>query len=137
ALKLEETRAVSPAQQVAAYVKDRHLLLILDNFEHLLPAAAARVGALLAGAPRVKILVTSREPLKPPCGAPSGGGGVGGARSRHRRSRRHHPGARRGTLLGACPAYPAGAGADCVGRAHACRAATPARRDPACDADRS
>ena len=63
ALKLGEA-SLSAAQQVAAYMKDRHLLLVLDNFEHLLPLAAARVAALLAGAPRVKVLVTSREPLK-------------------------------------------------------------------------
>jgi len=63
ALRLEEVRAPSPAERVAAYLKDRHLLLILDNFEHLLPAAA-RVAALLAAAPALKVLVTSRELLE-------------------------------------------------------------------------
>jgi predicted ATPase/DNA-binding CsgD family transcriptional regulator len=62
-LGLGETAAFSPAQQVAAYVKDRHLLLVLDNFEHLL-SAATRVTELLVAAPRLKVLVTSREPLK-------------------------------------------------------------------------
>jgi predicted ATPase/DNA-binding CsgD family transcriptional regulator len=64
ALRLEEAApALSPGERVAAYLRDRHLLLILDNFEHLLPAAA-RVAALLAAAPALKVLVTSREPLK-------------------------------------------------------------------------
>jgi len=63
ALKREEAAAaLSPAERVAAYLRDRHLLLVLDNFEHLLPAAA-RVAALLAAAPQLKVLVTSREPL--------------------------------------------------------------------------
>ena len=64
ALKLGESGTLSPAKQVAAYVKGRNLLLVLDNFEHLLPAAAVRIAALLAAAPRVKVLVTSRELLK-------------------------------------------------------------------------
>ena len=62
ALKLEEIPALSPAEHVTAYLRDRHLLLVLDNFEHLLPAAA-RVAELLTAAPQLKVLVTSREPL--------------------------------------------------------------------------
>ena len=64
ALKLGEVGTLSLAQQVAAYARDRHLLLVLDNFEHLLPAGAFWAAALLAEAARVKVLVTSREPLK-------------------------------------------------------------------------
>jgi predicted ATPase len=41
----------------------RALLLILDNFEQLLPAAAL-VADWLAAAPRLKILVTSRAVLR-------------------------------------------------------------------------
>lgn len=41
----------------------RELLLLLDNYEHVL-AAAPLVSALLATAPRLKVLVTSREPLR-------------------------------------------------------------------------
>ena len=62
ALKLDEGDKRSPAESVAAYLRQRTLLLALDNFEHLLPAAA-RVAALLAAAPELKVLVTSREPL--------------------------------------------------------------------------
>jgi predicted ATPase/DNA-binding CsgD family transcriptional regulator len=62
-LKLGDAGKLSAAQQITAYVKTRHLLLILDNFEHLL-SAAVRVKELLAAGPRLKLLVTSREPLK-------------------------------------------------------------------------
>src|SRR5262249_41065554 len=41
----------------------RQALLILDNFERLLPAAAD-IAALLAACPRVKVLSTSRAPLR-------------------------------------------------------------------------
>ncbi|HEY1389222.1 MAG TPA: LuxR C-terminal-related transcriptional regulator [Ktedonobacterales bacterium] len=43
-------------------LRERHLLLILDNFEHVL-AAASCVSDLLAAAPHLKVLTTSREPL--------------------------------------------------------------------------
>ena len=42
---------------------DRRLLLVLDNFEHLLPAASDIAG-LLTQCPRLTMLVTSREPLR-------------------------------------------------------------------------
>lgn len=45
-----------------AYLHERSLLLLLDNFEHLVQVAPL-VGDLLAAAPNVKILVTSREVL--------------------------------------------------------------------------
>ncbi len=44
-------------------LRDRRLLLLLDNFEHLLPAAI-HVAELLATAPHLKVLATSREPLR-------------------------------------------------------------------------
>jgi predicted ATPase len=43
---------------------ERRTLLLLDNAEHLLPAVADRIGALLAAAPSVVLLVTSRERLQ-------------------------------------------------------------------------
>ena len=52
-----------PAQHVTAYLHDKELLLVLDNFEPLMDAAAW-IGQLLAGAPQVKLLVTSQEPLR-------------------------------------------------------------------------
>src|SRR5207248_3646456 len=44
---------------VVAALRDRHLLLLLDNFEHLLPAAPL-VADLLAGCPHLTVLATSR-----------------------------------------------------------------------------
>ena len=44
-------------------LRDRQLLLVLDNFEHLM-GAAALVADLLAVAPRLTVLVTSREVLR-------------------------------------------------------------------------
>lgn len=43
-------------------LRDSHMLLVLDNFEHLL-SAAIHVSELLSAAPHVKVLATSREPL--------------------------------------------------------------------------
>jgi predicted ATPase/DNA-binding SARP family transcriptional activator len=49
--------------ELESYLRDRNLLLALDNLEHLLGAAPA-LGRLLAAAPRLKLLVTSRAPLR-------------------------------------------------------------------------
>lgn len=46
-----------------SYVRDKELLLVLDNFEQV-SAAAPRIANLLLAAPRLKILVTSREVLR-------------------------------------------------------------------------
>lgn len=43
-------------------LRERHLLLVLDNFEHVL-AAAPVISELLATCPRLKVLVTSRASL--------------------------------------------------------------------------
>lgn len=51
-----------PQVQLFSHLRDRRLLLVLDNFEHLL-AGAALVSDLLAAAPGVRLLVTSREVL--------------------------------------------------------------------------
>jgi predicted ATPase len=44
------------------YLRGKQVLLLLDNFEHLL-AAAPQVAELLASCPQLKVLVTSREAL--------------------------------------------------------------------------
>jgi predicted ATPase/class 3 adenylate cyclase/DNA-binding CsgD family transcriptional regulator len=44
-------------------IEDRDLLLVLDNAEHVLDAVAALADAIIASSPRVRVLVTSREPL--------------------------------------------------------------------------
>jgi predicted ATPase/class 3 adenylate cyclase len=46
------------------YLRSRHLLLILDNCEHLIEAVARVADAILLGAPHVRLLATSREPLR-------------------------------------------------------------------------
>jgi predicted ATPase/class 3 adenylate cyclase len=47
---------------LVSYLAERNVLLLLDNFEHLLGAAPA-VSRMLATAPRLSLLVTTREPL--------------------------------------------------------------------------
>ena len=84
-----------PRQPIAAILRDhlrsKHLLLILDNFEHV-GAAAPLVGELLAACPALTVLVTSRAPLniraehqfglealsRSGCGAPVCGARAGG-----------------------------------------------------------
>lgn len=51
--------------QLGAYLHDKACLLILDNYEHLLDGADL-VNQLLAAAPLLKIMVTSRLPLHQP-----------------------------------------------------------------------
>jgi predicted ATPase/DNA-binding CsgD family transcriptional regulator len=53
----------SPVDAVLAHLRDRHLLLILDTCEHLIDACAMFAEAVIARAPRVTMLATSREPL--------------------------------------------------------------------------
>jgi len=45
-------------------LRDYQLLLVLDNVEQILPAAAAQLAELLAACPRLALLVTSRTPLQ-------------------------------------------------------------------------
>ncbi|MFZ4656055.1 MAG: tetratricopeptide repeat protein [Caldilineaceae bacterium] len=52
-----------PKTQLLAYLRAKSLLLVLDNFEHLLDGVAL-VSDLLTTAPGVKVLATSREALK-------------------------------------------------------------------------
>jgi predicted ATPase/class 3 adenylate cyclase/DNA-binding XRE family transcriptional regulator len=62
-LGLHESGGRTLADLVGGYLTDRALLLVLDNFERVLPAAPA-VSALLASCPRLKVLVTSRAVLR-------------------------------------------------------------------------
>jgi predicted ATPase/DNA-binding XRE family transcriptional regulator len=68
----------SATDRVRDYLRGKNLLLVLDNFEHLLRAGAT-VADLLAACHRLKVLVTSRAPLRvhgereflvPPLGVP-------------------------------------------------------------------
>jgi len=49
-------------QSLAAFLAPKEMLLVVDNFEHLM-SAAPQLASLLTAAPRVKALATSREPL--------------------------------------------------------------------------
>ena len=51
------------ADELDERLRERELLLVLDNLEQLVDAAAA-IAALLAAAPRLRILATSRVPLR-------------------------------------------------------------------------
>ena len=53
-----------PMQRLVAALAQRRDLLILDNCEHVVAAAAALTDEVLAGCPDVRVLVTSREPLR-------------------------------------------------------------------------
>jgi non-specific serine/threonine protein kinase len=56
-----------PARElVTDYLLDKHLLLILDNCEHLIGACAELADALLRACPDLSLLTTSREPLDIP-----------------------------------------------------------------------
>ena len=63
ALGLKESGAMPLVDVLRDYLPDKHLLLVLDNFEHVV-AAASQVGELLAACPGVNVLVTSRVPLR-------------------------------------------------------------------------
>lgn len=62
ALDLRDAAQTSSGAALRTFLRDKNLLLVLDNFEHLL-GAAPLVNDLLTRAPRLKILATSREPL--------------------------------------------------------------------------
>jgi predicted ATPase len=62
-LGVTQQPAVTLAESVATALEDRVRLLLLDNCEHVLDAAADLVDAILAQSTTVKILATSRESL--------------------------------------------------------------------------
>ena len=64
ALGIRELPAVAAADALAHALARRQLLLVLDNCEHVIGAAAELCGRLLLGADDVRVLATSREPLR-------------------------------------------------------------------------
>lgn len=62
ALGLTESNPKPPTSRLLAFLRHKELLLLLDNFEQVI-AAASLVAELLAGCPRLRVLVTSRERL--------------------------------------------------------------------------
>jgi predicted ATPase/class 3 adenylate cyclase len=53
-------------QTLCAHLKTRRVLLILDNCEHVIKASATLAAAILKAAPHVRLLASSREPLRAP-----------------------------------------------------------------------
>ncbi|MFD7260749.1 BTAD domain-containing putative transcriptional regulator [Streptomyces sp. NPDC059874] len=62
----DNTAAADPTTQLVEHCAHRSLLLVLDNCEHVIGAAAELAERLLTHCPGVRILATSREPLGVP-----------------------------------------------------------------------
>jgi predicted ATPase/DNA-binding SARP family transcriptional activator len=54
----------APLDRLAAALADRDDVIVLDNCEHVIEAAAALADRVLTACPRIKILATSRQPLR-------------------------------------------------------------------------
>jgi predicted ATPase len=61
-LGLSSAEGISAFSLLKSYLQDKHILLVLDNFEQIV-SAAPLLGELLEAAPELKILVTSRAVL--------------------------------------------------------------------------
>src|SRR6516165_6533959 len=57
-------RSENPYPALISFLKDKQILILLDNCEHVLLAAAGLAEELLKGVPGVHVLATSREPLR-------------------------------------------------------------------------
>lgn len=62
-LGVREVPGGTLVDEIIAHLRTRQLLLILDNFEHVLPAGVV-VTRIIAACPEVRVLVTSRTPLR-------------------------------------------------------------------------
>lgn len=65
-LGFAETELKSHLELLKDGIGDKHMLLVLDNLEHLIEDAASVVSDLLSACPHLKILTTSREALRMP-----------------------------------------------------------------------
>ena len=81
ALGIYEEGAKSVSEILSLTLRDQQALLILDNFEQVI-SAGVHIASLVRTSPKLKLLVTSREPLKlsiereyrvPPLGVPTNG----------------------------------------------------------------
>lgn len=64
ALRVQEVPNRPLLDTVSAYLRNRTMLLVFDNCEHVIAEVANVAGTLLLGCPGVRILATSREPMK-------------------------------------------------------------------------
>ncbi|RSM55289.1 AfsR family transcriptional regulator [Amycolatopsis sp. WAC 01376] len=60
---LGDSSSAEPVERIIAAIREREVLLILDNCEHVIEAAAAFAHRVLGECRRLRILATSREPL--------------------------------------------------------------------------
>jgi non-specific serine/threonine protein kinase len=63
ALDLQEQPGREPVDTLVEHLRSRHLLLVLDNCEHVVAACAVLATRLLAACPKLQILATSQQPL--------------------------------------------------------------------------
>ncbi|WP_156686296.1 helix-turn-helix transcriptional regulator [Mycobacterium sp. Marseille-P9652] len=63
ALGLTDQSSRSTTDTLIRFVKDRRMLVLLDNCEHVLDATAELTTALLSACPQLVLLATSREPI--------------------------------------------------------------------------
>ncbi len=66
ALDLRDQAGGEPRRLVLSYLRDRQLLLVVDNCEHVVAAAAGLLHDVVTAAPEVRVIATSREPLSVP-----------------------------------------------------------------------
>src|SRR5437868_4602224 len=66
AVGLREQSTRSPREVLVGHLRDKQLLLVLDNCEHLVDRCATLAAELLAAAPGLRILATSRQALRIP-----------------------------------------------------------------------
>ena len=62
-LWLQQQQGLGIEETVIEYLRTRELLLVVDNCEHVLDAAAALLGQIVQHCPRISVLATSREAL--------------------------------------------------------------------------
>src|SRR6202165_5016696 len=63
ALDLRDQAATEPLALLLTYLQEKELLLVVDNCEHLLQAAALPATEVIGAAPGGRATATSREPL--------------------------------------------------------------------------
>jgi predicted ATPase/DNA-binding CsgD family transcriptional regulator len=87
-----EKRSRARLESLIEFLRDRECLLVLDNCEHLVHACASLVFALLEACPALRVLATSREPLRitgehvysvPPLNLPASTGDASLTRVKH------------------------------------------------------
>jgi predicted ATPase/DNA-binding CsgD family transcriptional regulator len=66
ALGLTDSSARGRLEVVLDHLRDREILLVFDNCEHVLTAAAQVIEAVLRAAPYAQVVATSRQPLAVP-----------------------------------------------------------------------